>query len=412
MTDRLKRHTPTEQLALLERGLESSLPEGALLAKLEASYRDGRPLRVKQGFDPTAPDIHLGHSVSLWKLRDFQDLGHEVVFLIGDFTAMIGDPSGRSETRPRLTRDEVEANAQTYRDQVFRILDPDLTRVEFNSRWCDPLGAQEFLRLASTYTVARLLERDDFAKRYASGQPISVLEFMYPLVQGYDSVALKADVEQGGTDQTFNLLLAREVQRAYGVEPQAVVTMPLLVGLDGTEKMSKSLGNYVGISEAPRDMFGKLMSLPDEQIVPYLELVTRLDAADVGRVKDGLEDGSLHPRQAKASLAEEVVRLYHGSEAAGEARREFDQIFREGGVPEEVEEVEVTSENGRLWVPRMLVQAGLAASNSEGRRLVQQRGVSLDGETVTSLDHELAARADRAYLVRVGRHRFLKVRLV
>jgi len=305
-----------EQLEVIRRGTVEIIPEEELIKKLERSIRENRPLRIKEGFDPTAPDIHLGHVVTIRKLKQFQDLGHQVIFLIGDFTGMIGDPSGRNEMRKPLTKEEVLKNAETYKAQIFKILDPEKTIIEFNSRWCTPMKFEDVLVLASKYTVARILERDDFYKRYKEGKPISVLEFLYPLIQGYDSVALRADVEVGGTDQKFNLLVGREIQREYGQEPQVILTMPLLVGTDGVEKMSKSLGNYIGITEPPEEMYGKVMSIPDDLIYPYFELATDVPNEELARIKRDLEDPEVNPRDLKRRLAREIVTLYHGREMA------------------------------------------------------------------------------------------------
>lgn len=402
--------TVAEQLALIRRGAVEIIQEEELARKLERSLATGKPLRVKAGFDPTAPDLHLGHTVLIQKLKHFQDLGHQVIFLIGDFTGMIGDPSGKSETRKPLTEEEVKANAATYERQIFKILDPARTIIDFNSRWLKPMSAQDLIRLAAKYTVARMLEREDFHQRFVNHQPISIHEFLYPLIQGYDSVALQADVELGGTDQKFNLLVGRELQREYGQEPQVIITMPLLEGLDGVHKMSKSLGNYVGITEPPDEMFGKLMSISDELMLRYYELLSDLNLADLERLKQDLASGQLHPRKAKENLAKEIVARYHGREAAEQAAHRFALIFREGALPEDVEEQRLPVRTATLWLPRLLQQAGLAPSTSEARRLIQQGGVQVDGERVSDVDLELPV--GKTYLLRVGRRRFKRVTLL
>jgi tyrosyl-tRNA synthetase len=398
-----------EQLALIKQGCHDIIREEELTARLEKAITTGKPLRVKAGFDPTAPDLHLGHTVLIQKLKHFQDLGHQVIFLIGDFTGLIGDPSGKSETRPPLTEAEVKANAATYERQIFKILDPAKTLIDFNSRWMKAMAAQDLIRLAARHTVARMLEREDFHKRYTSQTPISIHEFLYPLIQGYDSVALKADVELGGTDQTFNLLVGRDLQREYGQAPQVVITLPLLEGLDGVQKMSKSLGNYVGIDEAPGVMFGKIMSVSDELMLRYYGLLTDITPLELTRLKEDLAQGNKHPRQVKEELAVMLVTRYHGREAAVQAAQEFAHIFREKGLPEEIEEVTFKVSAGKLGLPRLLVDAGLSASTSEARRLVTQGGVQVDGDKVTDANLELAAGA--AYLLKVGKRRFKRVKL-
>jgi tyrosyl-tRNA synthetase len=374
---------------------------------------------VKAGFDPTAPDLHLGHTVLIQKLKNFQDLGHQVIFLIGDFTGLIGDPSGKSETRPPLTEEEVKANAATYERQIFKILDREKTLIDFNSRWMKTMQAQDLIRLAARHTVARMLERDDFHKRYVSQTPISIHEFLYPLIQGYDSVALKADVELGGTDQKFNLLVGREIQREYGQEPQVVITLPLLEGLDGVQKMSKSLGNYVGIDEPPQVMFGKIMSISDTLMLRYCELLTDITPAALGTLKQDLAEGRKHPRQVKEDLAVELVARYHGRGAAQDAAREFAHIFREGGLPEEIEEVRLAKRADvppfvsfgvpSYTVPYIMVATGTAATTSEARRLINQGAVKVDGEKVTDVNLNLSPGGP--YLLQVGKRRFKKVTL-
>jgi tyrosyl-tRNA synthetase len=398
-----------EQLALIKKGCQEIIREEELKERLERSLKTGKPLRVKAGFDPTAPDLHLGHTVLIHKLKHFQDLGHQVIFLIGDFTGLIGDPSGKSETRPPLTEDEVKANAATYERQIFKVLDPEHTIIDFNSRWMKAMAAQDLIRLAARHTVARMLERDDFHKRYQSQTPIAVHEFLYPLIQAYDSVALEADVELGGTDQKFNLLVGRDIQREYGQEPQIVITLPLLEGLDGVQKMSKSLGNYVGIDEPPQAMFGKIMSLPDTLMLRYYELLSDISPPDLEKLARALESGSKHPRDAKEELAREITARYHGAGAASDAAREFAQIFREGGLPDDIEEVVLTVDQSQVWLPKVMVEAGLAGSTSEGRRLINQGGVQVDGEKISDVNAEIPAGG--TFLLQVGKRRFKRVNL-
>ena len=400
--------TIEEQLAYLGKGTVEIIRAEELRAKLEKSVRTGKPLRVKLGADPTAPDIHLGHTVVIRKLRAFQELGHTAIFLIGDFTGMIGDPSGKSVTRPQLTREEIQANAETYKAQIFKLLDPDRTVIEFNSRWMEPMTTADFIRLASRVTVRQILERDDFQKRLAEERPIALHELLYPLIQAYDSVALEADVELGGTDQKFNLLMGREVQRAYGQEPQIAVIMPLLEGTDGVQKMSKSLGNYIGINEPPGVMFGKVMSISDELMWRYYELCTDLRPDQIAAMRARAESGEMNPRDAKAELARRIVADFHGPEAARSAEEEFNRIFRRHEAPSDVPEREVTA--GRWKVARLLVETELAPSMSEARRLMEQGGVRIDGERVTRTDAEIELAADRSLLVQVGKRRFLRVR--
>jgi tyrosyl-tRNA synthetase len=399
---------PQEQFEYLRKGaVEIIRPEG-LIAKLERSRQSGRPLVVKVGFDPSAPDLHLGHTVVIRKMRHFQEMGHRVVFLIGDFTGMIGDPTGASKTRPVLTPGQVKKNAVTYKKQVFKILHPGKTVVDFNSRWLGKLGALGFIQLAQKYTVARLLERDDFARRYREGQPIGVHEFLYPLAQAYDSVALHCDVEMGGTDQTFNLLMGRDIMREWGMEPQIVLTMPLLEGLDGVEKMSKSLGNYIGINEPPREIFGKVMSISDALMWRYYELCTDLTLADIATLRRQVESGTTHPKAAKTDLARRIVADYHGAAAAAAAADEFERIFARKETPDEVREVRLPASPQPMWVPKLLVSLGLAKSNGEARRLIQQGGVTLDGDRVSDPAREIAASA-ASYLIKVGKRHFVRV---
>jgi tyrosyl-tRNA synthetase len=396
--------TPIEQqIEVIRRGADELLIESELRDKLQS----GRPLRVKAGFDPTAPDLHLGHTVLINKLKQLQELGHHVVFLIGDFTGMIGDPSGKNATRPPLTREEVAQNARTYSDQVFKILDRPRTEVRFNSEWMDGLNAADLVRLASTYTVARMLERDDFAKRYKGNQPIAIHEFLYPLVQGYDSVALKADLELGGTDQKFNLLMGREVQKHFDQPPQCILTMPLLEGTDGVNKMSKSLGNYVGISEPPAEIFGKLMSISDELMWRYLELLSFESPQKITVKKQAVEQGG-NPRDIKFEFAQEIVERFHGRNAAQLAAREFIARFVHHEAPSDAPEVTVQSPAiGAMGIAQVLKQTRLASSTSEAMRLVEQGGVRIDGEKVSNKGGTLSS--GRTYLIQVGKRKFARV---
>ncbi|HZE88633.1 MAG TPA: tyrosine--tRNA ligase [Verrucomicrobiae bacterium] len=400
--------SPAEQVAYLRKGAVQLIEEAELLAKLERSAATGRPLVVKVGFDPSAPDIHLGHTVLMRKMKHFQDLGHQVVFLIGDFTGMIGDPTGKSKTRPQLTRDEVLANAETYKRQAFKLLDPKRTQVRFNSEWLGALGADGFIRLAGKYTVARMLERDDFERRYKAGEPIGVHEFLYPLAQGYDSVFLHADVELGGTDQTFNLLVGRRLMREYEMEPQVILTTPLLEGLDGVEKMSKSLGNYVAVEDPPAEMFGKLMSIPDTLMWKYWDLLTDAPPEEIRAMRAGIEAGDRHPRRVKADLAVRIVTDFHGLDAANEAEAEFDRVFRGRENPTEIEEIALACRPGKVYVPALLVELGLAKSKGESRRLIEGGGLSIDGERVLDVNAEIDAGAPRSILIKAGKRRFLK----
>jgi tyrosyl-tRNA synthetase len=390
-----------EQLVLIKRGSDELLVEAELVERL----RSGRQLRVKAGFDPTAPDLHLGHTVLINKLRHFQELGHHVMFLIGDFTGMIGDPTGKNATRPPLSRDQVLQNAQTYRDQVFKILDPEKTEICFNSSWFDSLGAAGIIKLAAQYTVARMLERDDFAKRYANNLPIATHEFLYPLCQGYDSVAMRADVELGGTDQKFNLLVGRELQKHYGQPPQCILTMPLLEGLDGTNKMSKSLGNYVGIAEPPQEIFGKLMSVSDELMWRYFDLLSFRSVQELEAQKREISEGK-NPRDVKVMLALEVVERFHSKRAAQEALEDFQARFQRGAQPESMPEVTVAA----AAIPQVLKQAGLVASTSEAQRLIDGGGVRLDGEKICDRGVQLTAGA--TVVLQVGKRRFARVTVV
>ena len=393
-----------EQISLLEKGADRIEPRPELRQKVERSVASGEPLRVKVGFDPSAPDLHLGHTVVMRKMKHFQDFGHEVWFVIGDFTGMIGDPSGRSKTRPQLTPEQLEENAETYKEQVFKILDPDKTVVAFNSEWLSALGAEGLIRLASRYTVARMLERDDFDRRFRGEQPISIHEFLYPLAQAYDSVAMKADFELGGTDQLFNLLVGRHIMREYGLEPQVALTMPLLEGLNGTEKMSKSLGNAVGVNEPADEMFGKLMSISDDLTLRYYELLTDRTPAEIAALRTGVGDGTLHPKRVKQDLAVQIVSDFHSRAEAEAARNQFEAVFARGKVPDDIPSFVAPSSVRML---DLLTSAGLARTRSEGRRLLSQGAVSLDGERVLQ-DVAVATPPDGTVL-RVGKRRFLRV---
>ncbi len=393
-----------DQLAELRRGTSDILIESELRARLVT----GRPLIVKAGFDPTAPDLHLGHTVLINKLRAFQQLGHTVVFLIGDFTGLIGDPTGRNVTRPPMTREEIAANAKTYESQVFKILDPERTRIDFNSRWMGAMDAAGLVQLASRHTVARMLERDDFQQRYAANKPIAIHEFLYPLVQGYDSVMLRADVELGGTDQRFNLLVGRQLQQDYGQPPQIVITMPLLEGLDGVNKMSKSLGNYVGIAEGPGEIFGKLMSISDDLMWRYFELLSFRSAAGLATLRQQVREG-LNPRDAKFELARELVARFHGEAAGDAAQSDFVRRFTDGGLPADMETTDLCAPPGGLGVAHLLRQAQLVPSNAEAVRMLEQGAVRINGDRVTSRD--LVFTADADLVVQVGKRRFKRVRL-
>jgi tyrosyl-tRNA synthetase len=390
------------QLLELARGTDEILPAESLKLKLQK----GRPLVVKAGFDPTAPDLHLGHTVLINKMRQFQEFGHDVVFLIGDFTGMIGDPSGKNATRPPLSKEEVAQNARTYESQIFRILDPSRTRVEFNSTWMSKMDAAGLIRLAAQHTVARMLERDDFNRRYVGGQPIAIHEFLYPLVQGYDSIALKADVELGGTDQKFNLLVGRQLQQNSGMEPQIVMTTPLLQGLDGVNKMSKSLGNYIGITESASEMFGKIMSISDELMWRYYEVLSFRPLQEIARLKTEVSNGK-NPRDVKFELAEEIVARFHDRASAAHEKSEFISRFQQGAVPDDIAEVRVTSKGGKLGIASLLKEAGLVSSNSEAFRMIEQGAVRLDGERVDDRGLEISAGTTHVY--QVGKRKFAKV---
>ncbi|HWV58160.1 MAG TPA: tyrosine--tRNA ligase [Longimicrobiales bacterium] len=406
-----------EQLDELRRGVVEIVPEEELARKLEQSRRTGRPLRVKQGFDPTRPDLHIGHAVSIRKLRTFQELGHEVIFVVGDYTARVGDPTGRSETRPRLSPAEIDANARTYAEQAAMILDVERVRIEMNSKWLAPLDLAAVLELTATYTVARMLEREDFSKRYREGVPISLLEFMYPLLQAYDSVALRADVEVGGTDQKFNLLVGRTVQERFGQEPQVCVILPLMRGTDGVQKMSKSYDNYIGITEPPEEQFGKTMSIPDTLLREWIELAGGYSGeALAARVREAAEN----PYAAKRALAREIVRTYHGDDAAARAEAHFDRLFRDREEPDEMPDYTIDLadpamrfESGSgVWLPALLVATGLAASNSEAGRLVEQGAIAVDGTIVSDRNARVPAQPGDFVTLRRGKRRFARVRFV
>jgi tyrosyl-tRNA synthetase len=394
--------TIEESLGLIKRGCDELLLENELLDKLKA----GRPLRVKAGFDPTAPDLHLGHTVLINKLRQFQDLGHEVLFLIGDFTGMIGDPTGKSATRPPLTRDDVIENARTYEQQIFKILDPERTLVMFNSSWMGEMDASDLIQLAAKHTVARMLERDDFNKRYTSGQPIAIHEFLYPLIQGYDSVAMRADIELGGTDQKFNLLVGRELQKHYGQTPQVVLTMPILEGLDGVQKMSKSLNNYIGVSEAANEMFGKIMSISDDLMWRYFELLSFRPLSEIQVYKSAIAQGK-NPRDVKFELALEIVARFHNENAAQQAKQAFIERFQKGNLPEELAELAISIGQNEILLANLLKEAKLVASTSEGRKMIQQGAVKIDQERVT--DPKTIIKTGTEHVYQVGKRRIARV---
>ncbi|GGE19752.1 tyrosine--tRNA ligase [Marinithermofilum abyssi] len=400
------------QLEVIRRGAAELIPEEDLVKKVRRSVETGEPLKVKLGLDPSAPDIHIGHTVVLNKLRQFQELGHLVQLVIGDFTGRIGDPTGKSETRKQLTEEEVKQNAQTYAEQLFKILDRNKTEIHFNSKWLSPLDFAAVVDLAAKTTVARMLERDDFSKRYHSGQAISIHEFFYPLMQGYDSVALESDIELGGTDQKFNLLMGRQLQREYGQEEQVILMMPLLEGLDGNKKMSKSLGNYIGINEEPNEIYGKAMSIPDELMLKYFELVTDLSLGELKELKAGLADGSIHPRDAKMRLARRLTAMYHGDEAAEEAEAHFKRVFQKRALPDEIPEVEIAAselEEGRVWVVELLSKLKLVSSKGDARRMIKQGAVRINEEKVT--DGNAHITVEDGMVVQVGKRKFAKVKL-
>uniref|UniRef100_UPI0040569783 tyrosine--tRNA ligase n=1 Tax=Candidatus Electrothrix sp. TaxID=2170559 RepID=UPI0040569783 len=396
-----------EQIALIERGCAELISREDLEEKLKKAIEKDESLVIKAGFDPTAPDLHLGHTVLLQKMRQFQQLGHTIHFLIGDFTGLIGDPTGKSETRLPLTRDDIARNADTYKQQVFKVLDPAKTKVVFNSAWLGELSSYEMIHLASELTVARMLERDDFKKRFEAHRPISIHEFFYPLIQGYDSVALKADVELGGTDQLFNLLMGREMQRTRGMVPQVVLTMPLLEGLDGVQKMSKSLGNYIGVSESADDIFGKILSMSDELMFRYYELLSDLSQEKISQLQQDMEQGKVHPKAVKVQLAKELVARFHDQDAADAAEKNFEQVFKRHELPDDILEKQLNAEGATIWLPKLLLEAGLVKSTSDGRRMVKQNAVSVNGEKVADVNAEIPT--DAEVLLKVGKRRFCKV---
>jgi len=397
-----------EEIAIIKRGTVDLVSEEELVSKIKRAREEGRPLVVKAGFDPTAPDIHLGHTVLLRKMRQFQMLGHKVVFLIGDFTGLVGDPTGKSETRRALSREEILENAKTYKEQFSKILDPEKTEVRFNSEWFLKMDFEDVLRLMAKYTVARLLERDDFSNRFKQGRPIGVHELMYPLMQAYDSVALHADIELGGTDQKFNLLVGRDIQRSYGQEPQVILTVPIIEGLDGVQKMSKSLNNYVGVNESPFDMFGKLMSIPDALMEKYFILLTDVPEPEIKSMVAEMESGKLNPRDAKARLAREIVSFFHSRSAAKEAEERFNKMFREKEVPEDTPVFDISC-GGEMPVVDLVVKVGFASSKSEARRLISQGGVSIDGRRVVDITKKV--KSPNEFVLKVGKRRIVKIKL-
>lgn len=394
-----------KQMEIIKRGAVDLISEEELRGRLKRAQAEKRPLRVKLGLDPTAPDLHLGHTVVLQKLKQFQELGHTAIFLIGDFTGMIGDPTGRIETRPALSREELLANAETYKKQVFKILDPEKTEIRFNSEWFEAMSASDMIRLCAKYTMARMMEREDFRNRFQNNIPISIHEFLYPLVQGYDSVALRADVELGGHDQIFNLYVGRDLQRSYGQESQIIVTVPLLEGTDGVNKMSKSYGNYVGIDEPPDVIFGKLMSISDELMMKYYELLSDITIDELKALKNGIKDGTIHPKDAKILFAKEIIARFHNKEAADNAHANFERVFKEREIPEDIEVVKIKEDDIERWLPRFLLNIGMVPSTTEGKRMIAQGAVTINGEKIkaeeTPVSNEL--------IIKVGKRRFKKV---
>lgn len=398
------------QLAVIQRGVAEIIPQNELVEKLNRSVATGSPLKVKLGLDPTAPDLHVGHTVVLHKLRQFQELGHTIQLLIGDFTGRIGDPTGKSETRKQLTEEDVKRNAQTYVEQFAKVMDVSQLQVYYNSQWLAAMNFADVVKLAANVTVARMLERDDFSKRYHSNLPISIHEFFYPLMQGYDSVALESDIELGGTDQKFNLLMGRQLQKEYGKEQQIAITMPILEGLDGVQKMSKSLGNYIGISEAPQEIYGKTMSVPDELMLKYYELVTNISNEELKTLRDGLKDESIHPRDTKMTLAKLFVTMFHGSEAAEEAEAHFKRVFQQRALPTDIPEVKLSVdlfENNSIWIAKLLVELGLTSSTGEARRMIQQGGVKIDEEKIEDVQAQILVTA--GMVIQVGKRKFAKI---
>ena len=400
-------YTIDEQISLIERGTVDVVSREDMVRKLKKSSESGVPLKIKAGFDPTAPDLHLGHTVLIQKMKHFQDLGHDINFLIGDFTGMIGDPTGKSETRKPLTLDDVEKNAETYKEQIFKVLDPEKTTVVFNSTWLGKLTSYDMIKLASQLTVARMLEREDFRVRFENQKPISIHEFMYPLIQGYDSVALEADVELGGTDQLFNLLMGRDLQRSWNQEPQVVITMPLLEGLDGVNKMSKSLGNYIGITETADDIYGKVLSISDTLMFRYYELLSNLSAAEIEVLAQDMQEGRRHPKDVKKMLARELTARFYGDEDSARAEKSFEQVFKHRGLPDNIPELILKTADGEIWLPKLLVEAGLTGSTSEARRMIKQQAVSLNSEKI--LDTEFSVQPGGEVLIKVGKRRFARI---
>jgi tyrosyl-tRNA synthetase len=402
----MKRLSIEEELEILTSNVVEIIPENGLEEKLKKAREENRPLRVKLGADPSAPDLHLGHAVVLRKLKQFQDLGHQVVFIIGDFTARIGDPSGRSETRKPLNPEQVKKNALTYQEQVGKILDISRAEIRYQEEWFGKMKLEDVLVLTSKYTLARMLERDDFAQRFKEQRPIFLHEIMYPLLQAYDSVVIKADIELGGTDQKFNLIVGREIQREYGLEPQVAMLMPILEGLDGKQKMSKSLGNYIGLTEPPNQMYGKVMSIPDELIIRYFELATELPKEEIREIERKMKEGILNPRDAKARLAREIVKIYHGEEASIRAEEEFNRIFRNKELPEEVQEVIINEP--KIWIVKLLTLVGAAKSNSEAKRLISQGAVEINGSRIEDINMDIEI--DKPFILRVGKHFFRRIK--
>ena len=402
----MKRLSIEEELEILTSNVVEIIPENGLEEKLKKAREENRPLRVKLGADPSAPDLHLGHAVVLRKLKQFQDLGHQVVFIIGDFTARIGDPSGRSETRKPLTPEQVKKNALTYQEQVGKILDISRAEIRYQEEWFGKMKLEDVLVLTSKYTLARMLERDDFAQRFKEQRPIFLHEIMYPLLQAYDSVAIKADIELGGTDQKFNLIVGREIQREYGLEPQVAMLMPILEGLDGKQKMSKSLGNYIGLTDPPNQMYGKVMSISDELIIRYFKLATELPKEEIREIKRKMKEGILNPRDAKARLAREIVKIYHGEEASIRAEEEFNRIFRNKELPEEVQEVIINEP--KIWIVKLLTLVGAAKSNSEAKRLISQGAVEINGSRIEDINMDIEI--DKPFILRVGKHFFRRIK--
>ncbi len=396
-----------EQMDVIKRGVVDLLPEDELVKKIERSIKENKPLIAKLGCDPSRPDLHLGHTVVLRKLRQFQDLGHQIILIVGDFTGMIGDPSGKNETRPALSLEETRRNGQSYYDQASKVLDPTRAKISYNSEWLGKMSFEDVIKLASKYTVARMLERDEFEKRYKGGEPISIHEFLYPLAQAMDSVAIKSDIELGGTDQRFNLLVGRDVQREYGQEPQIILTMPILPGTDGKQKMSKSLDNYIGISEAPNQMYGKTLSIPDSVMYDYFELATTVSRPELAEIKATLADPTKNPRDLKRRLAREIVTLYYSAEDALKAEQEFDRVFVQKDVPDDIQDFTPDTDAAACWIVKLITDSGLAPSNGEARRLVKDGAVSIDGEKVTNPDAEITLNAPK--VMKVGKRRFIRI---